>query len=99
MGLGQFRTSGTPAANGTYAFAAGAAPAVVAIPAGAYIVGISCWSTAAGATAKIGALDTVTLPPGGTLAQDVDGGITGAVNVTFAGAIGGYLVEWVTFPS
>jgi hypothetical protein len=99
MGQGQFRAKGTPAANGTYAYAAGAAPAVVAVPADAFLTGVSCWSTAAGATAQVGALNTVTLPPGGTLEQNVDGGIAGPVNVTFAGAIGGYLVEWVTYPS
>lgn len=99
MGLGQFSAQGTPAANGTYAYAAGAAPAVVAVPDGAYLVGVSAWSTAAGATVQIGALATVTLPPGGTLEQAVDGGIKGVVNVTFAGAIGGYLVEWITYPS
>jgi hypothetical protein len=99
MGLGQFGAQGTPAANGTYAHAAGAAPAVVAVPDGAYIVGVSAWSTAAGATAQIGARNAVTLPSGGTLEQDVDGGIKGPVNVTFAGPIGGYLVEWITYPS
>lgn len=99
MGIGQFRTHGSPAANGSYAYAAGGGPAVVAVPTDAYLVGVSCWASAAGATAQIAARPAVTLPPGGMLEQDVDGGIMGPTNVTFAGAIGGYLVEWVTYPS
>lgn len=89
---------GTVAANGTYAHAAGTGDAVVAVPAGAYLLSVSCWTLGAGATCQIGARDTVTLPTGGTLEQDCGGGILGAVNVTFAGGMGGYLVEWITMP-
>lgn len=93
MALSQFQATGSPAAQGTYACAAGVA-GVVNVPAGAYLVGLTAWATAAGATAQVGALAVVTVPTGGAFGQDVQGGVLGPVAVTFVGT-SQYFVEWI----
>lgn len=85
--------SGTPLQNGSYHYGSGVT-GVFAVPAGSFIKCITCWATGAGASVQIGGLDTVLLPPGGTVEMNVDCGLEGPTNITFAGT-GGYLVEMV----
>ena len=93
-----FEAAGTTAQNGTYVYASNLGPAVVAVPANAYLRTLSCFAGAAGATMQIAGLAAVPCPPGGAVTQYVAGGIRGAVNVTFAGLApgDGYFVDWVT---
>lgn len=92
-GVGQFQSKGTPAANGAYGYSAGAS-GVVAVPDKAHLVGLTAWAAAAGATCQVGAGAVVAVPIGGSFTQDVQGGIVGAVNVTFVNT-SQYFVEWI----
>jgi hypothetical protein len=88
------RASGTPPQNRTYAYAAGTGSAVVAVPAGAYLLTVALAGSLPTCAAQIAALDTVLVPVGGTWTHNVDGGIRGAVNVTITDS-DSYFVDWV----
>jgi len=92
-GVSQYQARGTPAANGSYAYAAGAS-GVVNVPAGAYLSSVACVAGAVDATVQIDARPTVTVPAGRAFTQDVQGGIVGPAVVTFTNTVT-YLVEWL----
>lgn len=95
-GLGQIHGLGDSNAYGAYGYQSGVGAAVVAVPQGAYLSTVAAFATATGATMTIGGGTATPIPFPGAASQDVDAGIQGPVNVTFAGAIGGYLVDWFT---
>jgi hypothetical protein len=73
---------------------------LVPIPAGACILSITCYATAAGATLQIGGGPVIALgtpPVGGSRGVDIDvgGGVVGPLNVTFTGT-DNYLIDLAT---
>ena len=91
--IGHFAATGTPAATSVYAHAAGVVGAVN-VPAGAWLLGLTAWAVAAGATVQIDARPAVGIPAGGSFTQDIGGGIVGPAVVTFVGT-SQYFVEWL----
>ncbi len=94
--VGQFKAKGTLGANGTYGLASGVS-GVAAVPPRAMVTSIACVAGAVDATVQIGVMPAVTVPASRSFSQDVDGGVSGAVNITFTNTVS-YLVEWITLP-
>lgn len=83
---------GTPAASGSYQYAAGTS-GTFSCPQGAAILSISASAVLATGTVTVGTRDGVTIPEGGSVVLTPAGGIVGE-DVVFVDTVS-YLVEYV----
>jgi len=79
---------------GTYAYAAGAAPATVDVPGAARLTRVAVVAGAAAATVTIGGGATITIAANGAFDEQIPGEALGA-DVVIAGSVAAYYVAWV----
>ena len=85
-----------------YDYQAGLGAAVVALPTGNYLLSVSAWAAAPGASMQIGTGALIPVPINGSVTANPNRGVVGTpapavLNVTFVGTTS-YFVEWCDSP-